>query len=569
MTDFNIADFLSISPDSIVAYCPERIVTRRMLAQDIMHARSALYSLQASRFALYEENGYVFLVWLLAAWQNGQTVVLVPEDLSTIRQALVMPWVGESGKAAGANALTNWQQATTHTIPSTMYFDAPGLALFTSGSSGSAHTINKSVPQLWQEAEMLEQVFGSHLPDTARFAGTVPHQHMFGLPFRLLWPFRAGRPFISKMFRYLEELLTLDICPHVLISSPATLKRITQMANITPKATIIRVFSAGSPLPCEIATHCAQQLNTQTVEIYGSTETGAAIYRMSPHFRWHAMPDVTLAINDETQCLKLRSPLLGNDNWYQTQDVVVQKNEDWQFLGRSDRVAKIEGQRVSLDEIESALSSLEEITEARVAPTHDEREEIVAVVVLSNMGKAIMQQNSKARFDRMLCRRLKTTLVRAAIPRRWRYVDMLPYNAMGKIPQKNITALFKARLLPPGTLCHRDHNRVEILLSMQEALSFFEGHFSALSVLPGVTQIDWAIRFAERYLPSFRKIIPKNAVSCFSSLHKLKFQRIIRPSDCLVLTLTCQLEHGQLFFEYHSKRHRYSQGCIEFSRRSL
>ncbi len=412
MTDFNIADFLSISPDSIVAYCPERIVTRRMLAQDIIHARSALYSLQASRFALYEENGYVFLVWLLAAWQNGQTVVLVPEDLSTIRQALVMPWVGGSGKAAGANALTNWQQATTHTIPSTMYFDAPGLALFTSGSSGSAHTINKSVPQLWQEAEMLEQVFGSHLPDTARFAGTVPHQHMFGLPFRLLWPFRAGRPFISKMFRYLEELLTLDICPHVLISSPATLKRITQMANITPKATIIRVFSAGSPLPCEIATHCAQQLNTQTVEIYGSTEKGAAIYRMSPHFRWQAMPDVTLAINDETQCLKLRSPLLGNDDWYQTQDVVVQKNEDWQFLGRSDRVAKIEGQRVSLDEIESALSSLEEITEARVAPTHDEREEIVAVVVLSNMGKAIMQQNSKARFDRMLHRRLKTTLVR-------------------------------------------------------------------------------------------------------------------------------------------------------------
>ncbi len=65
--------------------------------------------------------------------------------------------------------------------------------------------------------------------------------------------------------------------------------------------------------------------------------------------------------------LKIRSPSLPDDSWFTTADK-VEVREDGRFLlkGRIDRIAKIEGKRISLDAIESQLKASPLVSDARV-----------------------------------------------------------------------------------------------------------------------------------------------------------------------------------------------------------
>src|SRR6201999_478108 len=67
------------------------------------------------------------------------------------------------------------------------------FSFFTSGSTGERKRIGKTLSQLEIEIRTLESLWGETLGD-AGCLGTVSHQHIFGLTFRLLWPLMAGRP---------------------------------------------------------------------------------------------------------------------------------------------------------------------------------------------------------------------------------------------------------------------------------------------------------------------------------------------------------------------------------------
>jgi len=395
---------LSASPNGIAFYRKTAPITYAAFRADIVAARRALATLDAPEIVLHDADAYAFIVWLLACWQNGQTALLAAEDLPATRAFLPLPWVGH----CESSVLRDWSDSAGDVgvrLDSAPLFDRPGLVLFTSGSSGAPNRIFKTPTQLCREAIMLQQQFGNALPPDTCFVGSVPHQHMFGLPFRLMWPLWAGYPIISEPFRYPEELGRLGVGPHVLISSPPTLKRLAQLETFSSSATFLATFSAGSPLHDEVAAACESRLATRIVEIYGSTETASVMYRFAPGGVWCEQPGVTLAL-DERGCLKLRSPLLPDDDWFQTQDTAVRGDNGWRLTGRADRVAKIEGSRVALDAIETALLALPEVTEARAAPLYRERDEIVAAVVLSDSGRAQLQTLGKTRFDRWMRQRL-------------------------------------------------------------------------------------------------------------------------------------------------------------------
>ncbi len=82
------------------------------------------------------------------------------------------------------------------------------LVIFTSGSSGDPKPIFKSYRELLNELNTLEDAFGGRL-DGALFAGTVSHQHIYGLLFRLLWPLAAGRTLHSEAFQDAAGILRL------------------------------------------------------------------------------------------------------------------------------------------------------------------------------------------------------------------------------------------------------------------------------------------------------------------------------------------------------------------------
>ena len=76
----------------------------------------------------------------------------------------------------------------------------------------------------------------------------------------------------------------------------------------------------------------------------------------------------------------------------------------------------------------------------------------------------------------------------------------------------------------------------EILLWVDPALPYFEGHFPGQPILPAVTQIQWLTALAER-------CYPKHTQSGCLGLTNCKFVKPVEP--CAVITATLQLELGE------------------------
>ncbi|WP_261817671.1 ApeI family dehydratase [Vibrio gallicus] len=71
----------------------------------------------------------------------------------------------------------------------------------------------------------------------------------------------------------------------------------------------------------------------------------------------------------------------------------------------------------------------------------------------------------------------------------------------------------------------------------------FQGHFSQFPLLPGVTQIDWALHYAIKYL---------NTPPAFKGMEVIKFQEPILPGSTAFLELNWDSEKQKLAFKYTS-----------------
>ena len=109
--------------------------------------------------------------------------------------------------------------------------------------------------------------------------------------------------------------------------------------------------------------------------------------------------------------------------------------------------------------------------------------------------------------------------------------------------------------LLPDTVALRDDGpgRVVLTLHVLPSLEYFAGHFPGLPLLPGVVQVDWAVRFGQQHL---------GARGDFVSLDNLKFQSMIFPGATVELALEWQAESGRLNFAYTQDGQPLSSGRI-------
>ena len=84
---------------------------------------------------------------------------------------------------------------------------------------------------------------------------------------------------------------------------------------------------------------------------------------------------------------------------------------------------------------------------------------------------------------------------------------------------------------------------------------YFAGHFPDMPILPGVTQVDWAVRFARQYL---------KLDGGFSSLENVKFLALIFPDTRLQLALKWDAQTRRLDFSYANSRRKFSTGRVVF-----
>ncbi|MCF7503774.1 AMP-binding protein [Vibrio sp. L3-7] len=442
------------SPDSIVCFDDNSEITWQTFNDDLSRLVDLLSSSPFKRVAICTQDSYLFSVAFLACTVTNKHIILPgnyqPCALAELSEhfdsLLVDDAIGavEISEVRNIRTLldTEKQELLADNLPA-IYLAEIQLTLFTSGSSGTPKAINKTLEHLDIEIAQLDKNWGKLLKGN-RIHSTVSHQHIYGLLFRILWPLCSGVPFARHNLEYPEQILSHANKQSVLISSPALLKR---LKHETKSAQLAGVFSSGGPLPTESAHQSRNLLGHLPIEVFGSTETGGIAFRQqeSAQTPWQLFDCIEASLNSEN-CIKLLSPYIDKNNWYQTADECEMVSDN-QFIlkGRTDRVIKIEEKRVSLVEVEKRLEQLPWITECVVIPFEEpERLILASVLVLSEEGQATLATMSKGKFWLMLRSELRKWLEPIAIPRKYRIVDEIPLNSQGKRLTSHIEQLIKS-----------------------------------------------------------------------------------------------------------------------------
>ena len=241
-------------------------VTLAALKKDVANARESIKAVTHDELALFHSDAYIFLVWLLAAWQEGRKV-LVPVDKNIALSPKFANWfkIGEFD----APDLTQWGNGKGLDVETFSVlkpgFDA--LGVFTSGSTGEPVRIDKTIRQLENEVDALEFTFGAAIPKDVVFYRSVSHQHFFGMPFGVYWAISRGSMLSRMAIKGGHEWNTSN--PQVLITSPSFLKSIAdttaQHKNIG--LGIQSIFSAGGILEDSISIFSANINDLEGIEV--------------------------------------------------------------------------------------------------------------------------------------------------------------------------------------------------------------------------------------------------------------------------------------------------------------
>jgi 3-hydroxymyristoyl/3-hydroxydecanoyl-(acyl carrier protein) dehydratase len=448
-------------------------------------------------------------------------------------------------------------------LPLTIEPDAQ-LTIYTSGSTGAPKPVLKTLSQMNAEVHTLESEWGQIVGD-ATILASVPHHHIYGLLFRLLWPLAAGRAFDRAVCTEPR-----DIQPRiqqygsaVVVSSPAQLSRwpaLPGFAVLKPEPRAF--FSSGGPLAEKAATEYAEVFGSAPIEIYGSTETGGIAWRrQNETSAWRPLTGIEVQRNEEG-ALEVRSPHLSHDGWHRTDDAIrFDDDRCFRLQGRLDRVIKVEGKRVSMPEIESRLALHPYVAHASVVPLASaSRERVGVVVVLSDAGGEALRREGRIPFTKSLRRHLAEYFDAVVLPRYWRFRSALPLDANGKLPIAAVKAAFKPR--PDGAEVLSETRSGDDLyyeLRVPKTLRHFEGHFPGLPILPGVVQVDWAIRLAADHVTGVRAV---------ESVDRLKFTAPVPPGAVLGLKLSHDAARRRMQFTYGFHDRDCSSGVIVYRDRA-
>jgi acyl-coenzyme A synthetase/AMP-(fatty) acid ligase len=433
-------------PGAPLAMRDDTILPFGGFAGDVAYQAAAIRDAGVTRGAVLSADPYRFLVGLFGLLHAGATAVLPPDGqpatLEDLRdrydvllcdeppptQCVALP-IEEGRRGAAPIGAVDPAAAM--------------LEFFTSGSTGAAKCIAKPLAMLDREIATLEALWGSgtdHHPVLA----TVPHRHIFGLTFHLLWPLATGLPFASHVDELWETLLARDLTGTVLVTSPAHLIRLGGLPRVPRGHVPARVFTAGAPLRAAQAREAEDVLGVFPTEVFGSTETGAIATRTqhAGDAPWTPLPGIHVHA-DETGRMIVHSPFGPGGAPFVTADrIEMTPAGAFHFLGRADRIAKIGGRRVSLARLEEELAALPSVSDAAVLVLDDLPERLVAAVVLTGAGRAELARLGAFRFNRELRRRLSRRLESAWLPKSWRFVEALPSGVMGKRRDADVRALF-------------------------------------------------------------------------------------------------------------------------------
>ncbi|MNU97343.1 Tyrocidine synthase 3 [compost metagenome] len=546
-------EHLLLKPEPERGVTAEPALNHTQLCEQALSLAAGLQAQGAQRIAVHLEDAADLAIALLGAWRAGVSVLL-PADLQPqTRQrwsSEVDVWLTDQPDDA---QLSDYRHSPLSAVA--LDLDQCRLSLCTSGSSGEPKRIEKSLRQLADEVDALEQLWGADL-GPACIIGSVATQHIYGLLFRVLWPLCAGRPFVRKQLAFPEDLqrASREHSAFAWVASPALLKRMGDNLDWPALSAVRRVFSSGGALPTEAAQSLHQRLHQWPTEIFGSSETGGIAWRQGETL-WQPFADVELS-QDRDGALLIASPYLPSGHIEHTADAArIAADGRFELLGRLDRIVKLEEKRISLPMLEQALTAHDWVAEARLGVVQENRASLGALLVLSEAGLHALRNQGRRTLTEQLRQHLSQHCEALALPRRWRLLRQMPLNAQGKLPQTDVEALLLApRPKAPEVLEQTEtEGEWSLQLAVPPDLAYFSGHFPTAPVLPGVVQVEWALNLGQHLM---------NLPEKFAGMEVLKFQQLVRPGDEVQLHLRFDPVRSKLYFAYRNETATCSSGRI-------
>lgn len=451
--------FLLKHGNTCVAFTENNKIGWDQLLTDVSLLTLAIKKTKAYSVAICCDNSYLFLVAFFAVIYAQKRVVLPgnhqPEMLKSLSSEFELLIDDGLLKVSDKECIDKHfitlpleKQSRSAFAFYPLDLNKTNVVLFTSGSTGKPKAVNKTLQMLEAEIQGLEHQFGVVLGKSS-IVSTVSHQHIYGLLFRVLWPFCTHRPFATTDFIYTEQVIDNAMDQKVLISSPALLKR---LPNDKKTEGYIAVFSSGGPLSADAAELCKYLLSKSAIEVFGSTETGGIAFRQQESAKtpWTLFENVNVKVGSES-CLALISPWLNkelintSDGYYQTSDQCdLLDGRKFELKGRIDRIVKIEEKRVSLVEVETHLNELDWITESAVIVISEPNRIVLgALLTLTKAGEQELVLLGKGKFWIKLRQALRNWIEPVAIPRYFRITSEIPMNKQGKRQLQDIVGLFK------------------------------------------------------------------------------------------------------------------------------
>jgi acyl-coenzyme A synthetase/AMP-(fatty) acid ligase len=551
--DWIPSERLLLTPQSARELTQAPALNHAQFCEQALSIAAGLQSLGIKRLAVHLEDAGALAIALFGAWRAGVSVLL-PADLQAQTRerwsAHVDGWLTDLPDDL------RLEQLQAAPLPAALLdLDECRLSLCTSGSSGEPKLIEKRLRQLVNEIEVLERLWGAQL-GTACIIGSVAAQHIYGLLFRVLWPLSAGRRFVRRQLPFPEDLqrASREFESFAWVASPALLKRMGENLDWPGLSAVRRVFSSGGALPAEAAASLQQRLGQWPTEILGSSETGGIAWRQGDSL-WQPFEGVQLG-QDADGALLISSTYMPPGHVEHSADAARMSTDGrFELLGRLDRIVKLEEKRISLPLLEQALAAHEWVSEARLGVVQENRASLGALIVLSEKGLHALRNGGRRALTQSLRQHLIPHCEPLALPRRWRVLRQLPFNAQGKLAQAEVQALLMApRSKQPEILSQQKvEGEWQLELSVPPDLAYFSGHFPSVPVLPGVVQVDWAIALGRQLLD-----LPPT----FAGMEVLKFQQLVRPGDRISLTLRFDAERGKLYFAFRNGDAPCSSGRI-------
>ncbi len=557
--------WLNSAPEGVIAYAADSSVSKSDLENRVAFWMRILPAEKGQRWAVYHKDSAEFLSIVFALWQLD-CIACIPGDnrpatCERLRQR-VQGFIGDfpadlvsydiSGVVVSFDVAPEWRVLNT---------DSPALEIYTSGTTGEPKAIGKTFAQLESEVAALEALWPGNRD--AVVISTATHQHFYGLIFRLIWPMVRGQCFEIQQWQYTEDVYSRAqrYSAFSLVSTPSHLGRInTTVAWAEVAERCCSVLSSAAPLQRKDSLSVAKLLKTQVREIYGSSETGAIAWRIQSDRNeeaWQALPGIRLSQTDDSLLTVTANQLL-EPGFKMSDRVEFVCDGRFKLLERVDRIVKVEGKRVSLAEVELVVQNNPFIEVVKALVITRKRTEVALVAELTGMGRQELALIGKRKLVQQFRQYLQDFFEPVLLPRRWRFVDQMPYNAQGKLPMDSLQAMFEQEEVKwPELLSQTVEGQVaELVCRIPAELIYFDGHFAGNPILPGIAQVHWAEHYGRQML---------NLTGRFDRLQVIKFQQVIFPESTISLSLEFNPETDKLSFRFYSDKGVHSSGRICFS----